>query len=1107
MTPTRWQQIDQLLEAALELPADERAAFLENSCNGDATLRREVEQLLAADESVEDFLESAPAEAMAEVLDAKLSQSLAGSRVGPYQIIRELGRGGMGIVCLAERTDQQYRQQVAIKLLWPGVNQAEIIRRFRRERQILANLHHPNIAQLYDGGTTEDGRPYFVMEHVTGQPITQYCRARLLSIAERLTLFQQVCSAVQYAHQNLVIHRDLKPGNILVTEDGAVKLLDFGIAKLLDAERHGLTAQTTTGALLMTPEYASPEQMRGQPVNTASDVYSLGVVLYQLLTGQSPYEFKDRSLPELIRVVCDEEPIPPSRRAGSTDLRGNLRGDLDGILLTALQKEPERRYQSVQQFHDDIRRHLEGQPVQAQTITLRYRAGKFVRRNKLLVAATAAVALALLAGTIVATWQARRATEQARLNRRLLYAAQMNLAGQAWDAANITRTEQLVEANLPQPGEEDLRGFEWHYLRRLVRQNLRLTLPHPHEVRAVAYSPDGSMLATGGGDNVARLWNSATGRLLRELKLHTGQILSVVFSPDGKTLVTGGEEPRIVFWEVASGKLLWKMYGQDASVLKLTYSPDGQWLASASYAKQIQLFKFASEPVFVFLNGHQSAISALSFSSDNRWVASGSDDSSVRIWKIPVRYSPYITQTCHRSCWPMWAGNGELHIKWDIDGCNADKATIPPSQPITVLKSHRDRVLTISFSPNGNLLASAGADQAIKLWDTNNWREAASLTGHNQMIRAVAFSPDGQTLASGSEDRFVKLWDVATRRELGTIRGHGGKVYSLAFSPDGQTLATASDDHTVKLWDMTANSQAFTELTGHTDEVDVAAFSPDGKIIATAGDDKTIKLWDVAGGQASKTLTGHDFWVQSVAFSPDGTRLASADRHGSVIVWDAASGNQVLKLKAFQRDILSVSFSPDGRQLVVAGYDEKSNATTPVYGVRILDSGSGQLRATLIGHSGMVRSARYSPDGKLLATAGGDQIIKLWNAETGQELGTLTGHQSEIWKLAFSPDGRTLASGSRDRTVRLWDVATGRELSRLDAHSDSVYSVAFSPDGRRLASASTDRTIKLWDLLTRQELLTLKGHQGEVYSVAFSPDGQTLLSASGDRTARLWRAR
>ncbi|MBL8191971.1 MAG: serine/threonine protein kinase, partial [Acidobacteria bacterium] len=318
MTPTRWQQIDQLLESALELPADQRAAFLENSCNGDATLRREVEQLLAVDESVEDFLESAPAEAMAEVLDAKLTSSLVGSRVGPYQILRELGRGGMGIVCLAERTDQQYRQQVAIKLLWPGVNQAEIIRRFRRERQILANLHHPNIAQLFDGGTTEDGRPYFVMEHVTGQPITEYCRARQLTIAERLTLFQQVCSAVQYAHQNLVIHRDLKPGNILVTEDGTAKLLDFGIAKLLDAERHGLTAQTTTGALMMTPEYASPEQMRGQPVTTASDVYSLGVVLYELLTGQSPYEFKDRNLPELIRVVCEQEPIPPSRRTGSS---------------------------------------------------------------------------------------------------------------------------------------------------------------------------------------------------------------------------------------------------------------------------------------------------------------------------------------------------------------------------------------------------------------------------------------------------------------------------------------------------------------------------------------------------------------------------------------------------------------------------------------------------------------------------------------------------------------------------------------------------------------------------------------------------------------------
>jgi len=1104
MTPTRWQQIDQLLEAALELPADQRAAFLESSCNGDVTLRREVEQLLAVDENVEDFLEAAPAEAMAEVLDAKLASSLVGSRVGPYQILRELGRGGMGIVCLAERTDQQYRQQVAIKLLWPGVNQAEIIRRFRRERQILANLHHPNIAQLFDGGTTEDGRPYFVMEHVTGKPITEYCRARQLTIAERLTLFQQVCSAVQYAHQNLVIHRDLKPGNILVTEDGTVKLLDFGIAKLLDPERHGLTAQPTTNALMMTPEYASPEQMRGQPVSTASDVYSLGVVLYELLTGQSPYEFKDRSLPELIRVVCEQEPIPPSRRAGSS----KLRGDVDGILLTALQKEPERRYQSVEQFRDDIRRHLDGQPIQAQTITLRYRAGKFVRRNKLLVAAVTAVVLALLAGTIVATWQARRATEQARLNRHLLFAAQMNLAGQAWDAANVARAEQLVEANLPQDGEEDLRGFEWHYLRRLVRQNLRLSLPHPHEVWGVAFSPDGSMLATGGGDNVARLWDAATGRLLRELKLHSQKINTVAFSPDGKTLATGADDRLIGLWEVESGKLLTKMIGSDDAVLKLEFSPNGQWLASSTHSGVADVFKLEPEPVFVPLNGHQTTISGLAFSSDGRWLASGSDDSLVKVWRVPINYLPGITQRCYRSWWPMVkTEEGVLKLDVNIDGCYNVSAKPVPSRELATLKSHRDRVLAVAFVPAGKLLASAGDDLTIKLWDTTNWREVASLTGHSQMIRAVAFSPDGQTLASGSEDRFVKLWDVGTRRELSTIRGHGGKVYSLAFSPDGRTLATASDDHTVKLWDMTTDAQAFTELTGHTDEVDAAAFSPDGKLAVTAGDDKTIKLWDVASGRALKTLTGHDFWVQSVAFSPDGTRLASADRNGHIIFWDTASGNQLLKLQAFQKDVFSVTFSPNGQHLVVAGLDDLKKTDELLFGIRILDSISGQLRASIIGHKDRLRSVAYSPDGKLLATGGGDQLIKIWNAETGQELATLAGHQGDVWSLAFSPDGRTLASGSRDRTVRLWDVTTGRELSRLDAHSDSVYSVAFSPDGRRLASASTDRTIKLWDVLTRQELLTLRGHQGEVYSVAFSPDGQTLLSGSGDRTARLWRAK
>ncbi|MEP7338924.1 MAG: serine/threonine-protein kinase, partial [Acidobacteriota bacterium] len=301
MTPARWQQIDRLLDEALDLPAEDRAAFLTQACHDDEDLRQQVEQILAGQEGADAIFENSPGSAMAEVFRGQTITALGGQKIGPYQILNEIGRGGMGVVYRAVRADDEYRQEVAIKLVWPGPQNTELLRRFRRERQILANLDHPHIARLLDGGRTEQGWPYLVMEYIEGVPITQYCQQQALPLRDRLALFRDVCSAVQYAHQNLIIHRDLKPGNILVTDVGEAKLpklLDFGIAKLLDPQRHHITAHSTQAGLqLMTPEYASPEQMRAEPITTASDVYSLGVLLYELLTGQSPYRFKNHTLP------------------------------------------------------------------------------------------------------------------------------------------------------------------------------------------------------------------------------------------------------------------------------------------------------------------------------------------------------------------------------------------------------------------------------------------------------------------------------------------------------------------------------------------------------------------------------------------------------------------------------------------------------------------------------------------------------------------------------------------------------------------------------------------------------------------------------------------
>jgi non-specific serine/threonine protein kinase/serine/threonine-protein kinase len=426
MNDDRWLQIERTFERALALPENERPDFLSNTCKDDDELRREVESLLESHGKADDLFDHPSMFLQGEMINRSLALA-PGQVIGRYRIEKEIGRGGMGVVYLAARADELYEKRVALKLIKRGMDSDTVLRQFRNERQILASFDHPNIARLLDADTTDDGLPYFVMEYVEGVPMDQYSDKHALSVTARLELFRQICGAVTDAHRHLVIHRDIKPSNIIVTDEGVPKLLDFGIAKILQPGIDADGTATATGLRLMTPEYASPEQVLGRTVTTVSDVYSLGVVLYELLTGHSPHHFDNRSPLEVARVITQSITQRPSvvvlektsaqtissTREGTPDrLRKRLRGDLDNIVLTALRKEPERRYQSVDQFSEDIRRHLEGLPVSARSDTLIYRSAKFIRRNRLAVAAASLVLLSLVGGIITTMWQARRARAQ-----------------------------------------------------------------------------------------------------------------------------------------------------------------------------------------------------------------------------------------------------------------------------------------------------------------------------------------------------------------------------------------------------------------------------------------------------------------------------------------------------------------------------------------------------------------------------------------------------------------------------------------------------------------------------------------------------------------------
>ena len=481
MTPERWAQIRQIFDGALERSEVDRAAYLRVVCARDDDLRREVESLLASHDSAGTFLDK-PA-ASFSTTQTMISSGMdiqdypPGHRVGAYELQKCIGRGGMGSVWLATRFDNEFKKQVAIKLVKRGMDTQEILRRFRLERQVLAGLTHPNIAALIDGGSTPDGLPYLVMEYVEGIRIDRYCEEHKSTITERLKLFRDVCSAVQYAHGNLVVHRDLKAGNILVTADGVPKLLDFGIAKLIRNEFDTLAAAETRPELRpMTLDYASPEQVRGEPITTATDVYSLGVLLYKLLTGKSPYGLPARSDSALRKAICEQEPLKPSavvltdekavipeatqkidlahqetRDKARRRLKKKLAGDLDMIVLMALRKEPLRRYASVEQYSEDIRRYLEGRPVIARSDTFGYRAARFLRRNAVAVTAATVAALTLFGATVFELRSAASAAQResaAESGSRSVEAESLRQQGELMDAYFRLAESQTAPAAL-----------------------------------------------------------------------------------------------------------------------------------------------------------------------------------------------------------------------------------------------------------------------------------------------------------------------------------------------------------------------------------------------------------------------------------------------------------------------------------------------------------------------------------------------------------------------------------------------------------------------------------------------------------------------------------
>ena len=1074
------------------LPRAERSARVEALCAADPVLRERVESLLSADEEpigplhddrgVAAFLTEEVGRISSDAGNGKLAAppSPAARVPSHYRILRVLGEGGMATVYEAEQTHP--RRLVAIKVIRGGLFSAELRRRFEYEAQVLAGLQHPGIAQLYEAETRHEHLPdspgvqcYLAMELIRGLPLDEYATGRALSIAERLNLILRVCSAIEYAHRKGILHRDLKPANILVDSTGQPKVLDFGVARAIDRDQQWMQTLTGAGQLVGTLPYMSPEQVdpRLGTADTRCDVYALGVLLYKLLTGALPIDVGRDGIAAAVSRICTEEPI----KIGARDRR--LRGDLEAIVARALEKDPERRYPSVQALSDDIQRFLDGRAVEARGDSAFYVLRKAAWRFRRTVSLGVGVFILIIWVTVNSEIQgaqnrrlaeeatrARDASEATRAVanaralelRRLLYLNNIGFAHSAIVHNDIARARGLLD-DCP----ADLRGWEWQYLQRLRDLSSATTDLHVSRPRYASFTRDRSRVAIATLDRAVVLLDLTQGKELLRVQL-TGGAARAAVSPDGRWLAYGGVADGIVLVDIATGERreLKAAPSQDEvpssrDLRALRFTEDSQALVTAGLDQRLRVWDALTAALRTTIPLGEPLPISLLLPRDAGWAAVGDSRGGARLFDL---------------------ASGQL---------------------MATLAGHDAPVWSLALSADETRLASGDNDGCATVWDLRSRQPVARVDTNDGWVTALCFSPDGSRLAAGRADSTIRLLDLPSMSTAGVLRGHRDAVVHVDWRDD-DTLRSVGIDGTVKRWAAAPALETPTIVTGQPQSIGLA-HAPGGNDVIVGGSDGTVRSWELPAAQYDPPREGrrypqHAGEVLEIAVDRANRRIATAGRDGVVRISRLDRDEPPVLISPGTGAISALDFSPDGARIMVGTPRE----------LALWDVTTGRKQRDYSGSKVVANEVVFDASGSFFYTPCADGRLRRWSVDSSRPLVEMMIDPHGVYDARVSPDGKTVAVVGDTQSAAVVDAVTLETVHRYVGHQGGVLAVAFNPRGDRLVTAGSDGSIRIWDLATATELLSLRGHRRRIQHVQFSPDGETLASSSDDGTVKLWHA-